>query len=165
MISLKGLHTFTLWLELGGNVWRAEEYFHFVIMFMLGMGISFEVPVVILTLVRLGVISHETLVKSRMYLFVGNLVVCAFITPDAISTIFMVIPVQALMEICIMISRHWERQRRIEEAKRIAAEKALEEAEAKASTEAEERRRLEEEQRLVAELPASDELESDASKK
>ena len=124
-ISLRGLHAFTLWMELGGNVWRAEEYFHFAIMFMLGMGLSFEVPVVILTLVRLGVISHQTLVKSRAYLFIGNLVICAFITPDAISTIFMVIPVQALMEICIMISRYWERQKRIAEAGGIAATKQV----------------------------------------
>src|SRR5688572_14842088 len=119
-ISLKGLHSFTRWMELGGNVWRAEEYFHFAIMFMLGMGISFEVPVLILTLVRLGLISHQTLVKSRAYLFIANLVLCAFITPDAISTIFMVIPVQALMEICIMISRYWERQKRIAEAAELS---------------------------------------------
>ena len=125
-ISLKGLHAFTLWMNLGGNVWRAEEYFHFAIMFMLGMGLSFEVPVVILTLVRLGVISHETLVKSRMYLFVGNLVICAFITPDAISTIFMVLPVQGLIEICILISKHWEKQKRIAEATALAANKHIE---------------------------------------
>lgn len=122
-ISLKGLVLYNRWLGLAGNQWRAEEYFHFVIMFMMGMGISFEVPVVILTLVRLGVISHETLVKSRSYMFIGNLVFCAFITPDAISTIFMVIPVQVLLEICIMISRHWEKQRRIAEAASLASER------------------------------------------
>jgi sec-independent protein translocase protein TatC len=120
-ISLGGLASYNKWLGLSGEMWRAEEYFHFVIMFMFGMGLSFEVPVLILTLVRVGVISHETLVKSRAYLFIGNLVVCAFITPDAISTIFMVIPVQALMEICIMISRHWEKQKRIAEAAEYAA--------------------------------------------
>lgn len=125
-ISLKGLSQYNRWLGLDSSLWRAEEYFHFVIMFMVGMGISFEVPVVILTLVRLGVISHETLVKSRAYLFIGNLVFCAFITPDAISTIFMVIPVQALLEICIMISRHWERQRRIAEAAELAASQRIE---------------------------------------
>jgi len=125
-LSLKGLHGFTLWLGLGGNLWRAEEYYHFVIMFMLGMGISFEVPVVILTMVRMGVISHETLVKSRIYLFIGNFMLCAFITPDAISTIFMVIPVQLLMEGCILISKHWERQKKIAEAAELTASRRLE---------------------------------------
>jgi sec-independent protein translocase protein TatC len=95
-------------------------------MFMVGMGLSFELPVVLLTLVRMGVISHETLVKSRAYLFIANLVICAFITPDAVSTIFMVLPVQALIEVCIMISRHWERQKRIAEAAALAASKQIE---------------------------------------
>jgi len=60
--------------------------------------------------------SREFLAKGRIYFFVGNLVVCAFITPDALSTIFMVVPVQLLMEICIQISAHWERKKRKEEA-------------------------------------------------
>ena len=125
-ISLRGLVAFNRWLELDATMWNSVDYFSFVIMFMVGMGLSFEVPVLVLSLVRLGIISHETLVKSRAYLFIGNLVVCAFITPDAISTIFMVIPVQALMEICIMISRYWERQKRIAEAAALSASRHIE---------------------------------------
>jgi sec-independent protein translocase protein TatC len=125
-ISLFGLVAMNKWLGLGATVWRAQEYFSFVITFMVGMGLVFELPVVLLTLVRMGVISHETLVKSRVYLLIGNMVVCAFITPDALSTVFMVIPVQALLEICIMISRYWEKQRRIAEAAAITASRQLE---------------------------------------
>jgi sec-independent protein translocase protein TatC len=125
-ISLVGLIAMNKWLGLGATVWRAQEYYSFVIMFMVGMGVVFELPVVLLTLVRMGVISHETLVKSRVYLLIGNMVVCAFITPDALSTVFMVIPVQALLEICIMISRYWERQKRIAEAAALTASKQLE---------------------------------------
>ena len=88
---------------------------HFVILFMIGMGLSFEVPVVILTLVRIGLIPHEWLIKGRPYFLIGNVTLCAFITPDAVSTIFMVVPVQILMEICILISKAWERQKRIAE--------------------------------------------------
>jgi sec-independent protein translocase protein TatC len=124
-ISLRGLYGFNKWLGLGANLWRAEEYFHFAIMFMIGMGLSFELPVVLLTLVRMGVISHQTLVKSRAYLLIGNMVICAFITPDAVSTLFMVVPVQGLIEICILISRHWERQKRLAEATAVASEKHL----------------------------------------
>lgn len=119
-ISLKGLAAFNEWLGLASDIWRAEDYFQFVIMFMVGMGLSFEIPVLLLTLVRIGIIPHEWLVKGRSYFFVANLVICAFITPDAVSTIFMVIPVQALMEICILISKHWERQKR-----RLAATELL----------------------------------------
>lgn len=117
-IALKGMVEFNTWLGFKSTMWRAEEYFQFVIMFMVGMGLSFEIPVLILTLVKMGIISHELLIKGRVYFFVGNMVLCAFITPDAISTVFMVIPVQILMEICIQISAHWERQKRIAEGKR-----------------------------------------------
>ncbi len=116
-IALAGMAEFNSWLNLPTDTWRAEEYFSFVVMFMVGMGLSFEIPVLVLTLVKMGFVSHEMMVKGRIYFFVGNMVLCAFITPDAISTIFMVIPVQVLMEICIQISGHWERQKRIAEAK------------------------------------------------
>lgn len=124
-ISLFGLVAMNKWLGLGATVWQAQQYFSFVIMFMVGMGVVFELPVVLLTLVRIGVISHETLVKSRVYLFIGNMVVCAFITPDAVSTIFMVIPVQVLLEICIVISKYWERQKKIAEAAELAASRQV----------------------------------------
>jgi sec-independent protein translocase protein TatC len=118
-ISFRGIVAFNEWMKMPTEFWKAEEYFSFIILFMVGMGVSFEVPVLMLTLVKVGVISHEMLVKGRMYFFVGNMVLCAFITPDAISTIFMVIPVQVLMEICILISKSWERKKRLAAAKEL----------------------------------------------
>jgi sec-independent protein translocase protein TatC len=120
-ISIIGLVQFNQWMGFSGAIWRAEEYFQFAIIFMIGMGISFEIPVLLLTLVRVGIISHEMLIKGRAYFFVANLVVCAFISPDAFSTIFMVIPVQILMEVCILISKSWERQKKIAEARELSA--------------------------------------------
>lgn len=118
-LAIKGMTQFNTWMGFSSNFWRAEEYFQFVILLMMGMGLSFEIPVLILTLVRVGILSHDMLIKGRKYFFIINLVLCAFITPDFISTFFMVIPVQVLMEICILISHHWERQ------KKAAAELAL----------------------------------------
>ena len=119
-IALYGTWQFSVWWGIKVVQWEMQEYFQFVVMFMLGMGVSFEIPVIILTLVRVGIIPHEWMVKGRAYFLIGNLIFCAFITPDAISTIFMVVPVQLLMEICILISKHWERQKRIAEAKERA---------------------------------------------
>jgi sec-independent protein translocase protein TatC len=65
-ISLKGMVAYTKWLGLQTTIWRAEEYFQFVIVFMVGMGISFELPVLVLSLVKLGVVQHEWLVKNAM---------------------------------------------------------------------------------------------------
>jgi|SRR5688572_1237495 len=124
-ISFRGLSAFASWMEFKNDLWRAEDYFHFVIMFMIGMGISFEIPVILLTLVRIGIISHEALVKGRMYFLIGNLVLCAFITPDAVTTVFMVLPVQLLFEACVLISKHWERQKKIAEATAAATSNQL----------------------------------------
>jgi sec-independent protein translocase protein TatC len=110
-ISIRGLAAFNDWLGVPTQMWRAEDYIQFVVMFIIGMGVSFEFPVVLLTLVRLGVIPHDWLVKGRRYFFVGNFALICFITPDFISSFFIIIPVQILFEICVLISRHWERQK------------------------------------------------------
>lgn len=121
-ISLRGMASYNKWLNLPADVWRAEEYFQFVTVFMLAMGICFELPILVLGLVKLGLVDYSALSKSRPYFFIGIFGTIAFITPDFISTFFLVIPVFILLEICIWIAWYWERQRK-------AAEKALATAE------------------------------------
>ena len=115
-LAVTGMIEIAAWMGPKITQWQADEYFQFVVMLMLGMGLSFEIPVIVLTLVRMGIIPHEWMAKGRSYFFVANLVICAFITPDAFSTIFMVLPVQILLEVCIQISAHWERQKKKLEA-------------------------------------------------
>jgi sec-independent protein translocase protein TatC len=120
-MSLRAIAQYNRWLNVPTEFWRADQYFSFVSWFMLGMGLSFELPVLILTLVKIGVLEHRTLVKSRKYIFVINLVVCSFITPDPVTTIFMVVPMTVLLEICILISAYWERQKKTAEAALLAS--------------------------------------------
>jgi len=119
-ISLNAVVKFNIWLGIASTIWRANEYFSFVCWFIIGMGLSFEMPVVVLTLVKLDIISHSTLIKSRRYFVVINLVVCSFITPYFISTFFMIIPMQVLFEVCILISAYWQRQKKRAEAALMA---------------------------------------------
>jgi len=120
-ISLRGMAAYNKWLGLPADVWRAEEYFQFVTVFMLGMGICFELPILVLGLVKLGLVEYRTLSKSRPYFFIGIFGTIAFITPDFISTFFLVIPVLILLEICIWIAWYWERQRRAAESAAAAS--------------------------------------------
>lgn len=121
-ISLRAVIQYNAWMKIPTTIWRAQEYFSFVSWFMIGMGLSFELPVVVLTLVKLGIIEHRVLVKSQKYVLVINLIVCAFITPDPVTTVFMIIPMQLLFLICIMISSYWERQKkRAEETALLSA--------------------------------------------
>ncbi|HEY3165810.1 MAG TPA: twin-arginine translocase subunit TatC [Candidatus Binatia bacterium] len=121
-ISLGAVVKFNVWLGISSTFWRANEYFSFVCWFIIGMGLSFELPVIVLTLVKLEILQHSTLVKSRRYFFVINLVVCSFITPDFVSTFFMILPMTVLFEICILISTHWQRQKKRAEAALMATQ-------------------------------------------
>jgi len=49
---------------------------------------------------------HKKLGTWRSYIFVANLVVASLITPDAITTILLVVPIQLLLELSILIGKH-----------------------------------------------------------
>lgn len=101
------------WLGFSANQWRAEEYISFVCKFLLGMGLGFELPVVILTLVKLGLLTHEQLAGFRRYMIAINLVLGAVLTtPEVLTQIMMAIPLQILYEISVWIAWYWERRDR-----------------------------------------------------
>ena len=111
-MTLKATVQYNAWLGLPTSFWRAEDYFQFVTMFMLGMGLSFELPILILSLVKIGLVQHSWLTKGRPYFYLAVFALVSFITPDFVSTFFIMIPLVILMEICILISWIWERQKR-----------------------------------------------------
>ena len=81
---------------------------------MLAMGLSFQLPVVLLTMVKMGLLDHIKLVKFRPYWIVVNLSICAVITPtgDPFAMVLMALPLQFLYELSVLIARVWERQDR-----------------------------------------------------
>jgi len=107
------------WLGLTAQDWRAEDYVAFVCKFMMGMGIGFELPVVVLTLVKIGVLSYRTLAGARRYVIVINFILGAVLTtPELITQVLMAVPLQILYEISVWIAWYWERR----DKKREAAE-------------------------------------------
>jgi len=105
---------FSQWLGFGADEWRAEEYISFMCQFMLGMGLGFQLPVVILTLVKIGLIGYEGLVKFRRYAIVGNLVIAAIATPsaDPFTMFLMAIPLHLLYELSVIVAWYWRRRDR-----------------------------------------------------
>jgi len=59
--ALKFAELFALWMGAKVPEWRAETYFGFVTKFMLGMGLGFELPVVLLALVKIGILDYKKL--------------------------------------------------------------------------------------------------------
>ncbi len=107
------------WLGFGATVWRAEDYIGFVCKFMLGMGLGFELPVVVLTLVKIGVLNYRMLAGARRYVIVISFVLGAILTtPEIITQVLMAIPLLVLYEVSVWIAWYWERQ----EKKRVKPE-------------------------------------------
>jgi sec-independent protein translocase protein TatC len=111
-IALMATVQFSQWMGFGADEWRAEDYISFVCKLMLAMGLSFQLPVVLLTMVKVGVLDYMKLVRFRPYWIVINLAICAVITPtgDPFTMVLMALPLQFLYELSIFISKFWDKQ-------------------------------------------------------
>jgi sec-independent protein translocase protein TatC len=98
--------------------WQAESFWGFELKFMFGMGAGFELPVVLLALVKIGILNYAKLKAMRRYMIVVNLILGALLTtPEVFTQVSMAIALQILFEIAVWIAWYWERQ----EKKRAAA--------------------------------------------
>ena len=108
-VALAASQMYSRWLGLGALQWRAEDYISFVCKFLLGMGLGFELPVVVLTLVKIGVLDYHTLAKARRYMIVINMILGAVLTtPEVITQLVMFVPLQFLYEITVWIAWYWD---------------------------------------------------------
>ncbi len=121
------------------NDWRIGEYISFATQFTLLFGASFELPVVVMVFVKLGLLTYETMSKTRSYAIVAIFVAAALLTPtpDIPTMCLMAAPMIVLYEICIWLAfldrkkarireeqearEREERLLRIEEERRAAA--------------------------------------------
>jgi sec-independent protein translocase protein TatC len=83
-----------------------EAYLSFVMTMFLAFGITFEVPVALVVLVKLNVVTVEKLKEWRSYFIVGAFIVAAVVTPpDVVSQLALAIPMCVLYELGILASR------------------------------------------------------------
>lgn len=88
-----------------------EQYLSFVLTMFLAFGVTFEVPVVVIVLVRAGIVTIEQLRAFRSYFIVGSFVVAAVVTPpDVISQLLLAIPLCLLYELGIVMARFVQKQ-------------------------------------------------------
>jgi sec-independent protein translocase protein TatC len=92
------------------------NYIDFVITMCFVFGITFEVPVVVVVLVRMGLVSLAKLKELRSYVIVGAFVVSAIVTPpDVASQIFLAVAMCILYEIGLLVAPIFERVTRAPE--------------------------------------------------
>lgn len=91
---------------------KVSEYLSLVLQLIFAFGICFQLPVLLILLIRLGMLSTEKLVKSRKYVFVGAFLIGAVLTPpDVFSQIGLAIPLYTLFEISIWVGRIIEKRK------------------------------------------------------
>jgi sec-independent protein translocase protein TatC len=105
-------------MGISSNIWKAEDFFSFEVKFMLGMGLGFELPVVLLALVKIGLLDYAKLKAMRRYMIVGNLILGALLTtPEVFTQVFMAVALQILFEVAVWIAWYWEREEKKQKAK------------------------------------------------
>jgi sec-independent protein translocase protein TatC len=82
-----------------------ENYLDFVMSMCLAFGATFEVPVVVVILVRMGIVSVEKLKSVRPYAIVGAFVIAAVVTPpDIVSQLALALPMCLLFELGLLVA-------------------------------------------------------------
>lgn len=99
------------------NEWRIGYYISFATQFTLIFGLAFELPVVVMTMVKLGVLNYEIMRNTRSYAILAIVVIAALITPtpDVATLAFLAVPMILLYEMCIWLSFFHKRKQREQE--------------------------------------------------
>jgi sec-independent protein translocase protein TatC len=106
-----GMHT---WLGIRPE-WTVTSYVTFSLQLLIGFGLVFELPTVLLTLGKLGIITSLQLRTLRRHAIVIILIVAAALTPpDVFSQLLMTLPLVALYELCIWLVWLDERKKKAE---------------------------------------------------
>lgn len=88
-----------------------NSYLSFCLKLFLVFGLTFEIPIITLILILIGVVSTQTLVEKRRFIIVGCFFLAMFATPpDALSMIMLAIPMWLLFEIGLLFGKILEKR-------------------------------------------------------
>ncbi len=119
---------FRFFLDFGGETGgmqvqalpSAGEYLSLVMQFILGFGVTFLLPVLLLLLHRAGIVSRAQMAGARRYVIVGIFIIAAIVTPpDPGSQVILAVPLWLLFEASLVLMRL---QEKAVEADRLARE-------------------------------------------
>jgi sec-independent protein translocase protein TatC len=93
------------------------QYLDFIIAIFFAFGIAFEVPVATFLLILAGVTTADDMAKKRPYIIVGAFVIGMMLTPpDVISQSLLAVPMWALFEIGLIMSRLFIKPKELDES-------------------------------------------------
>jgi len=90
-----------------------SDYLSLFVTFLLGFGLSFELPIFMFFLAKLGIVNAKMLSKQRRYAILVIFIIAAILTPspDALSQIIMAIPLMFLYEVSIIVVKFTEKNK------------------------------------------------------
>lgn len=94
------------------NRWQLSSYFDTMIPLILGTGLAFQLPLVILVMARIGLVTASYLRRMWKYAIIVILVIAAIITPgpDVVSQMTVAIPLVVLYGVSILLAKRVEKQ-------------------------------------------------------
>lgn len=102
-VALKLMLWFHDWIGVAAE-WTVNDYIAFVVQLLLGFGLAFQLPVIVLVLGKLGIVTNEQLRSKRRHVVILCLVIGMLMTPqDVASQMIMAVPLYLLFELCIWI--------------------------------------------------------------
>ena len=108
----------------------AQSYYGLVCMAILGIGLSFEVPLLQVILIYLGVLKVQVLKKCRRWVIVILFTIAAIITPpDVVTQIVLAVPLWLLFELALIVGSALRKKKEAAELKEEQLEKEQEERE------------------------------------
>lgn len=111
--AIQFFHNFSTDLGLG-IMWTLGEYITFSTRFILIFGISFELPVVVMALVKLDFLTYKVMKTTRKHALIAIAVFSAIVTPtqDVLTLLLLAGPLYVLYEICIWLAYFIEKKER-----------------------------------------------------
>ncbi len=83
-----------------------KEYLSFALKLLFAFGLSFQIPIVLMLLARMGLVDPDNLAKKRRYVVVWAFIFGALLTPpDAVSQVLLAVPMLGLFEIGLLLAR------------------------------------------------------------
>lgn len=95
-----------------GNVLDISRLLSTVLLTSVLMGVSFELPIIILLLLRIGIIKHSQLSKKRLWVYLGSFLFTIFLPADSVlADVVLTLPLILLFELTLLVNRIFEKKR------------------------------------------------------
>ncbi|MBF6616879.1 MAG: twin-arginine translocase subunit TatC [Candidimonas sp.] len=102
-----------------------EAYVSFVMTMFIAFGVTFEVPIAVILLVKSGVVTVQKLRSARGYVIVGAFVIAAVVTPpDVVSQFMLAVPLCLLFELGVLVASALKKREALDDTEKDADDDA-----------------------------------------